>query len=149
MNDLQLLFLLAVPVIQVLTLTRLAHRVAPNWSLCLSLASFLVSTIVIFLKHKSNPVVGQAVSRCPLFASSWTPAHPTPLFCTLQEFAQMHVAKAGDAISSSATPFFFCIQSFPTSGSFPMSRLFTSGGQIGGASVSAVSPSSAYSGLIL
>ena len=29
-------------------------------------------------------------------------------------------------ISSSATPFSFCLQSFPTSGSFPMSHLFAS-----------------------
>ena len=32
-------------------------------------------------------------------------------------------------ISSSAAPFPFCLQSFPASGSFPMSQLFTSGGQ--------------------
>ena len=31
--------------------------------------------------------------------------------------------------SSSAAPFSFCLQSFPASGSFPMSRLFASGGQ--------------------
>ena len=32
-------------------------------------------------------------------------------------------------ISSSATPFSFCLQSFPESGSFPMSQLFESDGQ--------------------
>ena len=32
-------------------------------------------------------------------------------------------------ISSSVAPFLFCHQSFPASGSFPMSWLFTSGGQ--------------------
>ena len=32
-------------------------------------------------------------------------------------------------ISSSATLFSFCLQSFPTSGSFPMSQFFASGGQ--------------------
>ena len=32
-------------------------------------------------------------------------------------------------ISSSATHFSFCLQSFPASGSFPVSRLFASGGQ--------------------
>ena len=32
-------------------------------------------------------------------------------------------------ISSSTTPFSFCLQSFPTSGSFPVSCLFPSGGQ--------------------
>ena len=39
-------------------------------------------------------------------------------------------------ISSSVTPFSFCFQSFPASGSFPMSQLFTSGSPSIGASVS-------------
>ena len=40
------------------------------------------------------------------------------------------------AISSYVVPFFSCLQSFPASGSFPMSQLFTSGGQIIGVSAS-------------
>ena len=40
-------------------------------------------------------------------------------------------------ISSSLVPFCSCLQSFPASGSFPMSRLFTSGDQSIGASASA------------
>ena len=40
-------------------------------------------------------------------------------------------------ISSSVIPFFSCIQSFPASGSFQMSQLFTSGGQSIGVSASA------------
>ena len=40
-------------------------------------------------------------------------------------------------ISSSVFPFSSCSQSLPASGSFPMSQLFTSGGQSIGASVSA------------
>ena len=40
-------------------------------------------------------------------------------------------------ISSSVIPFSSCLQSFPASGSFLMSQLFTSGGQIIGASASA------------
>ena len=40
-------------------------------------------------------------------------------------------------ISSSVVPFSFCRQSSPASGSFQMSRFFTSGGQIIGASASA------------
>ena len=39
-------------------------------------------------------------------------------------------------ISSSVVPFCSCPQSFPASGSFPMSQLFTSGGQSIGVSVS-------------
>ena len=40
-------------------------------------------------------------------------------------------------ISSSVVPFSSCLQSFPASGSFPMSQFFTSGGQSIGASASA------------
>ena len=40
-------------------------------------------------------------------------------------------------ILSSVVPFSFCLPSFPASGTFPMSWLFTSGGQSTGASVSA------------
>ena len=39
-------------------------------------------------------------------------------------------------ISSSVVPFYFRLQSFPASGSFPMSQLFTSGGQSVGVSAS-------------
>ena len=45
-------------------------------------------------------------------------------------------------------PFSFCLQSSPASRSFPVSWLFTSGGQSIGVSASASSPSNEYSGLI-
>ena len=41
-------------------------------------------------------------------------------------------------ISSSVTSFFSCLQSFPASGSFPMSQFFTPGGQSIGVSASAL-----------
>ena len=44
------------------------------------------------------------------------------------------------AISSSVIPFPSCLQSFPASGSFPMSQLFTWGGQSIGISASASVP---------
>ena len=60
-------------------------------------------------------------SLSPRVCSNWCPlsqwCHPT--------------------ISSSVTPFSTCPQFFPASGSFPMSQLFTSGGQGIGASASA------------
>ena len=40
-------------------------------------------------------------------------------------------------ISSSVIPFFSCLQSFPASGSFPLSQFFASGGQSIGVSASA------------
>ena len=60
-----------------------------------------------------SPSPGVCSNSCPL--SQW--CHPT--------------------ISSSVIPFSSCLQSFPASGSFPMSQLFTSGGQRIGVSVSA------------
>ena len=56
----------------------------------------------------------------------------------LPELAQTHVHWVGDAIQSShpVIPFSSCLQSFPASGSFPMSQFFASGGQSIGASAS-------------
>ena len=50
-------------------------------------------------------------------------------------------------ISSSLVPFSSCLQSFPASGSFPMSQFFASGGQSISFSFS-ISPSNEYSGRI-
>ena len=56
-----------------------------------------------------------------------------PVLQYLQEFAQTHVHWVGQwchpSISSSVTPFSSCPQSFPASESFPVSKLFISGGQ--------------------
>ena len=53
--------------------------------------------------------------------------HPNP--CPLSRWCHL-------TISSSVVPFSSCPQSFPASGSFPMSQLFISGGQIIGVSAS-------------
>ena len=60
-----------------------------------------------------SPTPGACSNSCP--SSQW--CHPT--------------------ISSSGVPFSSCLQSFPASGSFPVSQLFTSGGQSIGVSASA------------
>ena len=60
-----------------------------------------------------------------------------PVLHYLPEFAQTHTHWVGDAIQPShpqSHPFSSCPQCFPESGSFPMSRLFTSGSQSTGAS---------------
>ena len=62
---------------------------------------------------------------CPL-PFSWVCSNSYPLS------QQFH-----PTISPTVVPFFFCLQSFPTSGSFPVSRLFTLVGQSIGASPSA------------
>ena len=63
-----------------------------------------------------------------------------PVHHQLLEFTQTHVHLVGDAIQPShplSSPFSSCLQSFSASGSFPVSRLFTSGSQSIGASASA------------
>ena len=83
-------------------------------------------------------VVVQSLSCMWLFATPWTAAHQASLsFTYVLEFAQILVHWVGDTISSFVTPFSSCPQSFSASGSFPMSWLFTSGGQSTEASVSA------------
>ena len=69
-----------------------------------------------------------------------------PVLDCLWEFAQNSCPLSGDAIQPSNPlypPFSFCLQSFPTSGSFPVSRedrdgVFSSGGLNIGASASAL-----------
>ena len=64
----------------------------------------------------------------------------SPVHHQLPEFVQTHVHRVSEAIlttSSSIVLFSSCLQSFPASGSFPMSQLFESGGQRIGASASA------------
>ena len=62
-----------------------------------------------------------------------------PVHHQLLELAQTHAIKSvmPSTISSSVVPFSSCLLSFPASGSFPMRRLFASGGQSIGASASA------------
>ena len=67
----------------------------------------------------------------PLCPSRTPTVHPNP--CPLSRWCHR-------TISSSVVPFSSCPQSFPASGSFPMSQLFTSGGQSIGVSASSVLP---------
>ena len=96
-------------------------------------------------------VVDQSLSCVLLFATPWAPpAHRLPCpslsprvcsdLCPMSQWCFL-------TISSSATPFFFCLQSSPASGSFPVSQLFVSSGQYWSFNFS-ISPSSEYSGLI-
>ena len=78
--------------------------------LCLTLFDLMDCSTLGFL---SFSIFRSLLKSCPL---SWW-CHPT--------------------ILSSIIPFSSCLQSFLTSGSFPMSRLFVSGGQSNGASASA------------
>ena len=71
-----------------------------------------------------------------------------PVLPYLSEFAQTQIPRQGchANITPSVGLFSSCPQSFPASGSFPMSQIFESGSQSIGASVH-ISPSNEYSGL--
>ena len=66
-----------------------------------------------------------------------------PVHHQLSESTQTHVHRVDDAIQPShpVVPFSSCLQSFPASGSFPMSQLFTAGSQsIGVSAATSVLP---------
>ena len=90
--------------------SRSVHQRPFTFSHCCSVAVLSDSLQLHGLKHARlpcpSPSPGACSNSCAL--SRW--CHPT--------------------ISSSVTPFSSCLQSFLASGSFPMSQLFTSGGQI-------------------
>ena len=82
----------------------------------------------------------QLLSHVRLFATPWTAARQASLsFNISQRFLKLMSIESvmPSNISSSVTPFSSCLQSFPASGSFLMSWLFTSGGQRIGALASA------------
>ena len=88
---------------------------------------------------------GWVFSCCSVAQSCLTLRHPVdgstpglPVPHHLPKAAQAPVHCIGDpAVSSSVTHFSSCPQSFPASGSFPVSQFFASGGQTTGASASA------------
>ena len=92
-----------------------------------------------FLIHYSVCSV-QSLSRVQLFATPRTAARQASLSITnswnLPKLMCMSLS-CHPTISSSVVPFSSCLQSFPASGSFPMSQFFPSGGQSIGVSASA------------
>ena len=82
----------------------------------------------------------QLLSHVQLFATPWLqharPPCPSPIR-GIHSNACPSSRWCHPTISSSFVPFFSCLQSFSASGSFPMSQLFTSGGQSTGVSASA------------
>ena len=82
-------------------------------------------------------VVVQSLGGVQLFATPRTAARQASLPSPSPGVCSNSCQWYHPTISSSVTPFFSCPQSFPASGSFPMSRLLTSGGERFGASASA------------
>ena len=85
--------------------------------------------------------VVQSLSRVWLFATPWSAARQASLSFAISWNLLKSICIESMmpylTISSSVTSFSTCLQSFPTSGSFPTSQLFVSGGQSIGTLVSA------------
>ena len=80
-------------------------------------------------------VAVQSLSSVRLFATPWTEAHQaSPSFTVSLSLLKL---MSIESMMPSSITLYSCPQSFPASGSFPMSWLFTSGGQSIGASASA------------
>ena len=90
--------------------------------------------------HLVVTAVVQLLNYVWLLATPWTVALLVFLFFTIFQSLFKLMSSVSwwcyPTISSSGTPFSFCLQSFPAFGSFPMSQLFTSDGQSIGVSAS-------------
>ena len=82
------------------------------------------------ISHNFSSV--QLLSHVRLFATPWTAAHQVSLSITnswsLLKLMSIELVMPSNHLSS-VIPFSSCLQSFPASGSFPMSQFFASGGQ--------------------
>ena len=120
--------------------------------------SFLTCTIILKLSFQicfsSSRFQSVQFSRSVVSDSLW----PHGLQCTRPPCPSSSPGVYSDscpssrwchpAISSSVIPFSSCSQSFPASESFPVSQLFTSGGQSIGSFSFSISSSNEYSGLV-
>ena len=87
--------------------------------------NYLKSTALLGTKH-----IVRLLTCVRLFATAWNAAHQASLSFTISQslLKLMFIDSIFHLIiSSSVTTFTSCPQSFPVSGSFPMSWLFTSG----------------------
>ena len=94
------------------------------------------------LPKSEYPIVAaiQSLSRVRLFSIPWTAARqvslPFTISRSLLKLMSIESVMPSKIVSSSVAPFSSCLQSFPASGSFPMSQFFISGGLSIGASAS-------------
>ena len=102
------------------------YRSCEPWAWPLSIYSLFI--------HLSNRVIFQFSHS--VLSDSFQPQglqHTRlPFHHQLPKLVQTHIHRVSDAIQPShplLSPSFSCLQSFPASGSFPMSQLITSGGQ--------------------
>ena len=89
--------------------------------------------------YETSVQFSSVIQSCPTLCDPMDCSTPgCPVHHHLPELTQTCVRRVGDAIQPSHPPLssFSCLQSFPASGSFPMSQFFVSGGQSIGVSAS-------------
>ena len=117
----------------------LAHACSQSWK-TLAYYWLPVSPTNIFLSIAESyldttcvlAVVVQSLSHVQIFATQQTAAHQAFLSFTIPRISSNSCPLnrwCHPTMSSSVIPFSSCLQSFPSSGSFPVSHLFVSGGQ--------------------
>ena len=90
----------------------------------------------IHMSKRNCIVAVQLLSHVQLFVTPWTAAHQASLSFTLSQSLPKLMSLESVMLSNRLIlchPFSFFLQSFPASGSFPMSQLFTSVGKSIGA----------------
>ena len=93
----------------------------------------LAATCFVVVLRPISVQFSSLPQSCPTFCDPVDCSKPAfPVHHCLPEFPQTHVHRVGDAVVP-----FSCLQSFPASGSLPVSQFFTSGGQNIGVSASA------------
>ena len=103
------------------------------------------SSVVEYVSECSRATFSSVAQSCPTLCDPVDRSTPgLPVHHQLPEFIQTRIHRVGDAIQPShslSPPPTSRLQCFPTSGSFPMSQLFESGGQsIGGLALASVLP---------
>ena len=96
------------------------------------LCEWTTEATILHLNSTLKPFSSVQSLNCAwLFATPWTAACQASLsIANSQSLLKLKsIELVMPSISSSVIPFFSCLQSFPASGSFPMSQFFTSGGQ--------------------
>ena len=115
------------------------------FQLLIQLQDMSKNPLCISRLYKTNLyiIVVQLLSHVQFLVTPWTAAHQASLSVT-NSWSLLKLMSMASVMPSNhlilchpPIPFSSCLQSFPTSGSFPMSRFFTSGGQIIGVSASA------------
>ena len=112
---------------------------------CFIVLHFTLRSMIYF-----KLIVSSVAQSCPTLCDPRDCSMPgLPVHHQLLEFIQTHTHRwCHPTISSSVVPFSSCLQSFPASGSFQMSQLFTSGGQSIALPAPTSVPSNEHPGLI-